>query len=63
MCRLGQFAESLRIAAYNFLENQDFVVFANFGENPSGGRPAKEYAQHEGLALAQGKLRWPWLLC
>lgn len=33
-----------RIQQYGFLENQDYIVFANFGENPKGGRPAKEYA-------------------
>jgi len=32
-----------RIAQYDFIENQDFVVFANSGENPEGGRPAIEY--------------------
>jgi phage anti-repressor protein len=33
-----------RIEQYEFLENHDFVVFAGFDENPSGGRPSKEYA-------------------
>src|SRR5690606_23355924 len=33
-----------RIDQYDFVENQDFVVFANSGDNPKGGRPAKEYA-------------------
>lgn len=32
-----------RISEYGFIENQDFEVFANFGENPKGGRPTKEY--------------------
>ena len=32
-----------RISQYGFIENQDFVVFTNFGENPAGGRPSKEY--------------------
>ena len=32
-----------RISEYDFVENQDFVVFANFGENPNGGRPSQEY--------------------
>lgn len=33
-----------RIDQYNFVENQDFVVFPEIGENPKGGRPAREYA-------------------
>ena len=33
-----------RIAQYDFLEHRDFVVFSEFGKNPAGGRPAKEYA-------------------
>lgn len=33
-----------RIEAYGFTENADYVVFTEIGENPSGGRPAKEYA-------------------
>ncbi len=33
-----------RIAQYYFVENQDFIIFANFGENSGRGRPAKEYA-------------------
>lgn len=32
-----------RIRQYGFQENQDFVIFANFGENSQSGRPAKEY--------------------
>lgn len=33
-----------RIEQYGFVEGQDYVVFAETGNNPSGGRPAKEYA-------------------
>ncbi len=33
-----------RIAQYGFVEDQDFVVFPEIGENPTGGRPSKEYA-------------------
>ncbi len=33
-----------RINQYGFTENEDFEVFANFGENSKGGRPSKEYA-------------------
>jgi anti-repressor protein len=33
-----------RIQKYDLVENQDFEVFNNFGENPSGGRPLTEYA-------------------
>ncbi|HGJ5855202.1 antA/AntB antirepressor family protein, partial [Arsenophonus nasoniae] len=32
-----------RIKQYGFVENIDYIVFANSGENPFGGRPAKEY--------------------
>lgn len=32
-----------RIQQYGFQEKQDFEVFADFGENLKGGRPAKEY--------------------
>lgn len=33
-----------RIDQFEFIENQDFVVIPNFGENPKGGRPSTEYA-------------------
>ncbi len=33
-----------RIEQYKFIEHQDFEVFAGIGENPKGGRPAKEYS-------------------
>jgi|GEM_PF-706189 len=40
-----------RIAKFGFLENADYVVFTNFGENPTGGRPATEYF----LTIGMGK--------
>lgn len=33
-----------RINQFEFVENQDFIVFPEIGENPKGGRPSKEYA-------------------
>ncbi|WP_440863010.1 antA/AntB antirepressor family protein [Symbiopectobacterium purcellii] len=33
-----------RIKQYGFVENIDYVVFANSGENPNGGRPSMKYA-------------------
>ncbi|WP_375618635.1 MULTISPECIES: antA/AntB antirepressor family protein [unclassified Bartonella] len=33
-----------RINKYNLLENKDYIVFTNFGENLQGGRPSKDYA-------------------
>ena len=33
-----------RIYKYDLVENVDFEVFNNFGENPNGGRPLTEYA-------------------
>ena len=32
-----------RLESCMFKENEDFVVYAKSGENPRGGRPAKEY--------------------
>jgi phage anti-repressor protein len=40
-----------RIRQYDFQENEDFIVFANSGENPQGGRPSKEY--HVTLDMAK----------
>ena len=33
-----------RIEKYDFIENQDFIVFHKKMENPQGGRPMSEYA-------------------
>lgn len=48
-----------RIDKYDFIENQDYVVFNNFGENPKGGRPQIEYALTIGMAkelsMVEGK--------
>lgn len=33
-----------RIEQYDFTENVDYVVYSETGNNPRGGRPAKEYA-------------------
>ncbi len=33
-----------RIDKYDFIDNQDYQVFNNFGENSKGGRPSIEYA-------------------
>ncbi|WP_336288708.1 antA/AntB antirepressor family protein [Bartonella sp. CB60] len=33
-----------RINKYRFIENRDYIVFTNFGENLQGGRPSKDYA-------------------
>ena len=47
-----------RIDKYGFVENQDFEVFDNFINNPSGGRPLKEYAltidMAKELAMVEG---------
>lgn len=40
-----------RIAKFGFIENVDYAVFTNFGENPAGGRPATEYF----LTIGMGK--------
>ena len=32
-----------RIEQYGFVENQDFIVISENGNNPQGGRPTKEY--------------------
>lgn len=32
-----------RIEKYDLIESEDYAVFNNFGENPKGGRPKKEY--------------------
>ena len=32
-----------RIEQYSFIQNQDFVVFSDSGNNPKGGRPTKDY--------------------
>ena len=39
-----------RIGQYNFIENLDYVVFTETGNNLSGGRPSKEYAISIGMA-------------
>lgn len=50
-----------RIDKYGFVENQDFEVFDNFINNPSGGRPLKEYAltidMAKELAMVEGNER------
>lgn len=40
-----------RIIQYDFEENTDFIVFANSGVNPKGGRPTKEF--HLSLDMAK----------
>lgn len=40
-----------RIEQYNFNENIDFVVIANSGNNPKGGRPVIDY--HISLDMAK----------
>lgn len=59
-----------RIEQHGFVEGQDFMVFANFGENPQGGRPAKEYhltveaAKHIAMAehTPRGKEARDWFI-
>lgn len=43
-----------RIKKYGFVENVDYVVFTNFGENPTGGRPATEYFLTIGMGKSSG---------
>ena len=40
-----------RISEYSFTENDDFLVFTDFGKNPKGGRPRVEY--HLSLDMAK----------
>lgn len=40
-----------RIEQYNFVEDQDFTVFSDSGNNPKGGRPTKDY--HLSLDMAK----------
>lgn len=40
-----------RIEQYGFIENHDFVVVSDSGNNPKGGRPAKDY--HISLDMAK----------
>lgn len=50
-----------RINKYGFVENQDFEVFTQFGENSNGGRPQKEYAlsldMAKEIAMVEGNER------
>ena len=50
-----------RISKYGLLENQDYVVYTNFGENPKGGRPTSEYILSldcaKELAMVEGNSR------
>lgn len=32
-----------RITKYDFIENEDYIVFTKMGENPLGGRPQQDY--------------------
>lgn len=33
-----------KLKKFQFVENQDYAVFTQLGENPTGGRPSSEYA-------------------
>jgi anti-repressor protein len=50
-----------RIKKYGFIESQDYQVFNNFIENPSGGRPLTEYAltieAAKELAMVEGSAK------
>jgi phage anti-repressor protein len=50
-----------RISKYDLIENQDYEVFHNFMENPSGGRPLTEYALSidcaKELAMVEGNAK------
>ena len=43
-----------RIRQHGFVEGRDFIILAKIGENPQGGRPAKEYR----LTIRAGKSRF-----
>ncbi len=47
-----------RIEQYKFIENEDFVVYPTFGENPNGGRPQNKFGLNldmaKELAMVEG---------